>query len=332
MNDALEFLLGRPLFADLDAETVRHLAQLMVPFSVAAGETLFQEGQPSQHMYVIEHGRIAVTDRLPGDRELRMGELGPGGVIGEMALLRGIAHGATAVAIEPTDGFVIGRDAIGALTTRSDAASRRVAELIGRRATLVLRREIETLARSLGATGPGGDAMSVDAPAQVRRAAPDAGELEHLAGLPFFAGFDVEEVGAVVGPLERRWADRGAVLVAEGERPEGLLLVVHGAVEATLRGPGVAARVLLAGPGRCAGHLGTLDDGDSPVVCRARERCVVLVLGREHLQALRVSDLPLDRRLVRAIYDDVVGAVEQAQRPLARLAASGIDPGMLGTP
>jgi len=166
----------------------------------------------------------------------------------------------------------------------------------------------------------------------VRRAAPDAGELEHLAGLPFFAGFDVEEVGAVVGPLERRWADRGAVLVAEGERPEGLLLVVHGAVEATLRGPGVAARVLLAGPGRCAGHLGTLDDGDSPVVCRARERCVVLVLGREHLQALRVSDLPLDRRLVRAIYDDVVGAVEQAQRPLARLAASGIDPGMLGTP
>lgn len=332
MSDALEFLLGRPLFADLDAETVRHLSELMVPFSAAAGETLFQEGQPSRHMYVIEHGRIAVTDRLPGAHELRMGELGPGGVIGEMALLRGIAHGATAVALEPTDGYVIGREAVGALTTRSDEASRRVAELIGRRAMLVLRREVETLARSLSAAGPGDDVLTVDAPARVRRAAPEGDELHYLAGLPFFDGFEAGEVGAIVGGLERRWADRGAVLVTEGERPEGLLLVVHGAVEATLRGPGVAARVLLAGPGRCAGHLGTLDDGVSPVVCRARERCVVLLLGREHLHALRESDLPLDRRLVRALYDDVVGAVEQAQRPLARLAASGIDPGMLGAP
>lgn len=332
MSDALQFLLGRPLFADLDAETVRHLSELMVPFSAEAGETLFQEGQPSHHMYVVEHGRIAVTDRLPGAHELRMGELGPGGVIGEMALLRGIAHGATAVALEPTDGYVIGREAVGALTSRSDAASRRVAELIGRRAVLVLRREVETLARSLGAVEAGDGAAAVDPAAQVRRAVPEGDELEHLAGLPFFHGFETDEVGAIVGGLERRWADRGAVLVAEGERPEGLLLVVHGAVEATLRGPGVAARVLLAGPGRCAGHLGTLDDGVSPVVCRARERCVVLLLTREHLLALRESDLPPDRRLVRALYDDVVGAVEQAQRPLARLAASGIDPGMLGAP
>ena len=134
------------------------------------GEYLVCEGEPGDALYLIWSGRAAV---YIGDIEAPtvLGYREPGEIIGEMALLRGIAHGATAVALEPTDGYVIGREAVGALTTRSDEASRRVAELIGRRAMLVLRREVETLARSLSAAGPGDDVLTVDAPAQVRRAA-----------------------------------------------------------------------------------------------------------------------------------------------------------------
>jgi len=327
-DEALAFLAGRPLFADLDPETLRHLSDLMVPFRLDAGETLFVEGQASHRMYVVEHGRLAVSDRLPGDRELRMGEIGPGGILGEMALLRGIEHAATAVAIEPTTGYEVGRHALGVLATRSDAASLRVARLVGGRATALLRREYEVLRRAIG-SAPADVPLPLGAAG--RHPGDDGGdELSYLAGLPFFDGFEREDVAAVVEGMEWRWADRGTVLVAEDTVPGALLLVVRGAVEATLRGDGHAARVLLAGPGRCAAHLGVLDDGASPVVCRARERCVLVAIPREHVRALAHSDRPLDRRLVRAIYHDVVGAVEQAQRPLARLAASGVDPGTLG--
>lgn len=327
-DEALAFLAERPLFSDLDPGTLRHLSDLMVPFSLDPGETLFAEGQTSHRMYIVEHGRLEVSDRLPGDRRLRMGEIGAGGILGEMALLRGIEHAATAVALEPTSGYAVGRNALGVLTNRSDIASLRVTRLIGSRATALLRREYEVLARTLGTPPP--PAEVEQAAAGRRPASDDPEELAYLAGLPFFEDFEPEEVAAVVAGMEWRWADRGAVLVAEGSAPDALLLVVHGAVEATLRGDGHAARVLLAGPGRCAVHLGVLDDGPSPVMCRARERCVLVVLPREHVRALFHSDRPLDRRLVRALYHDAVGAVEQAQRPLARLAASGVDPGTLG--
>lgn len=48
------------------------------------GDLLFREGDPSDAMYVIKKGRIAIT-KVKGSGEVELAELGPGEMLGEMA-------------------------------------------------------------------------------------------------------------------------------------------------------------------------------------------------------------------------------------------------------
>jgi CRP/FNR family cyclic AMP-dependent transcriptional regulator len=48
------------------------------------GEILFREGDPSDAMYVIKKGRIAIT-KAKGTKEIVLAELVPGEMLGEMA-------------------------------------------------------------------------------------------------------------------------------------------------------------------------------------------------------------------------------------------------------
>ena len=58
-----------------------------------AGQTIFSEGQPGKLMYVVQEGQITI---LYKGREIDAA--GPGGVIGEMALIDDLPRSATAVA------------------------------------------------------------------------------------------------------------------------------------------------------------------------------------------------------------------------------------------
>lgn len=59
----------------------------------SAGQVIFKEGEPGQVMYVIQEGEVNI---FIGERLLET--TGPGGVIGEMALVDNTARSATAVA------------------------------------------------------------------------------------------------------------------------------------------------------------------------------------------------------------------------------------------
>ena len=61
--------------------------------SFAQGQTIFQEGQPAEVMYVVIEGEvdIIVHDKI-------LSSVGPGGVVGEMALIDKKARSATALA------------------------------------------------------------------------------------------------------------------------------------------------------------------------------------------------------------------------------------------
>lgn len=54
------------------------------PRILKRGEILFREGDPSEVMYVIKSGRIAIT-KAKGSSEIQLAELGPGDMLGEMA-------------------------------------------------------------------------------------------------------------------------------------------------------------------------------------------------------------------------------------------------------
>jgi CRP-like cAMP-binding protein len=65
----------------------------------SAGEVIFHQGDQGSEMYHIRSGRVAVTISRP-DGEYPLAELGPGSLLGEMALISGPPRTATATAVE----------------------------------------------------------------------------------------------------------------------------------------------------------------------------------------------------------------------------------------
>lgn len=82
VNEALIGKLARvPLFSGLDESALARIAGIVTEFDVAPGHVLIRGGDPGAGLFLIEEGTVKVTIR---GREV---ELGPGEVVGELALL-----------------------------------------------------------------------------------------------------------------------------------------------------------------------------------------------------------------------------------------------------
>jgi len=82
----LDALRASPLFADLPAEHLERLAAGARPMNLAAGETLIQEGDLADDIYVVVSGELEVTKRS-GNAEIPLARVGPGAIQGELAAL-----------------------------------------------------------------------------------------------------------------------------------------------------------------------------------------------------------------------------------------------------
>ena len=91
-----------PVFADVDDEELRHIANLMAEVSVPDGKELVREGDYSYAVLVIEEGTAKVEKS--GDT---VAELGPGDVVGEMGVLERAQRNATVVATSPMRLFTL---------------------------------------------------------------------------------------------------------------------------------------------------------------------------------------------------------------------------------
>ena len=70
------------------------------------GETVFDEGDTGDSLFMILSGRVEVHKRFGADRQL-VGTLGPGEYFGEMALLGSSPRSATTTALTPLDLLVL---------------------------------------------------------------------------------------------------------------------------------------------------------------------------------------------------------------------------------
>ena len=101
----LALLRALDLFAPLDPATTEQLARALTEVRFAAGDVLVREGEESDLFYVVETGRVQVTQ---GDRVLRTE--GPGEYFGEIGLLRDVPRTATVTAVDDTVVQVLARD------------------------------------------------------------------------------------------------------------------------------------------------------------------------------------------------------------------------------
>ena len=94
-------LLGRvPVFGELAAEDLRHVAEVTVPRRFAAGESVFREGDDSDTCYVVGAGHARAIREHADGRQITLATFGPGDIFGELAMFDDERRSAT---VEATD-------------------------------------------------------------------------------------------------------------------------------------------------------------------------------------------------------------------------------------
>lgn len=253
---------------------------------------------------------------MPGGDDVRLTSIGPGEVVGELALLGDGIRTATVRAATATVGWALARSAFEILRHDVRPAASQVVQAIGSQA----------IARLDGLYRRSSDELAGDPPpdhfahASIGEVSAERGEIDYLGGLLFFCDFTRQEIVDVTQGLPRLAVPRGAMLTPPGELPAALWIVARGAVETRMRGARASHSLRLAGPGRAVGHIGLLgDDGYCErLENRARERSVVLEMPWDRVEHLLGDHAPASRRFAAALWTDVVRALQHGERPLAR--------------
>ncbi len=108
---ATEALRRCALFARVDEGTLELCASSLRVRRYRKNETIFHQGDPGDSLYIIESGSVKIVLPSPeGEEGAIIATLMRGDFFGELALLDGAPHSATAVAIEPTEALVLRRD------------------------------------------------------------------------------------------------------------------------------------------------------------------------------------------------------------------------------
>ena len=92
-------LRSAPLFAGLDDAAWDALSARLTSRSLGRGEHLFREGDPGEALHVLVDGKIKICRAAADGRENVIAILGPGDLLGELAIFDSQERGATATAV-----------------------------------------------------------------------------------------------------------------------------------------------------------------------------------------------------------------------------------------
>jgi CRP/FNR family transcriptional regulator, cyclic AMP receptor protein len=306
-----------PLLASISPPELERVAHFMIPFEADPGDALFREGDDGDRLYVIERGRIDVEAELTGGHVHTIASIGPGEILGEVALMGGVRRSGTAVVRDPVAGWVLHRSNIEMMRLDAGAGS---VELAAALTELILGRlqdRYAAIAHEL-AVEDADPAPPAGEPAQ--RAPALRGARGYLESLLCFRHFrDGHQIEEALGGAQALELPAGAVAMSPDIPAGELLLVLRGALEVSIRRGNSVRQVRLAGPGRMAGHVGALDGRPSPVLAQAREHVVLLALPADRVRGmLRDSRAPA-RCFCAGLAEDLGRALRQAERPTARM-------------
>jgi CRP-like cAMP-binding protein len=107
--DPVKFLKEVPLFQSLEPLDTERLAASLMHQSLKKGEILFRKGSEGSALYIIKEGSIKIVLSSKNGDEVILAIFSRGDFFGEMALVDGMARSADAVALEPTEVFILNR-------------------------------------------------------------------------------------------------------------------------------------------------------------------------------------------------------------------------------
>ena len=95
-----EILKGVKLFSGLNPDELAYIASLVNTFKVKAGEYIFHEGDPADHLYILEEGRIKLTQVNLEGEQIITHYVTPGDAIGVVAVLSNIPYPVSALTLD----------------------------------------------------------------------------------------------------------------------------------------------------------------------------------------------------------------------------------------
>jgi CRP-like cAMP-binding protein len=128
MDDKRAILARLPVFSTLDPRSIEAVASLARVVAMPADTVLMREGEPAESFYVIVTGTVHVE---------RMGHfvrsMADGGFLGEIALVEGSEHTATATCATDCELLEFGSFEFGRLMARFPDVRERVEAAVARR-------------------------------------------------------------------------------------------------------------------------------------------------------------------------------------------------------
>jgi CRP/FNR family cyclic AMP-dependent transcriptional regulator len=324
-----------PLFAQLDETSeLYEILAFAAPFSLQAGALLFRQGDESDGMYVVAHGEIIVSARVPGDTEAELGRVGPGGILGELALLDRGFRSATAQARVPTTGFFFSEQFFKMLRLAQRVSALKVMQPICR---VISQRVRDRVADLAACAAPGGYTATlahvegmltsvIERPAEWpehQRQSIDDLVAEHLHVMPFFYRFTIKEVRELLRHGRLLDVQRGQLLWRRGERSARSYIVMRGAVRLSVQRQGLGELCMVLGPGQLVGAVSLMDGGPQPMDCVAREPSWLWETDVETLQGVLGGAQGISYKLFDAVVESLVDQLRRVTRAVARVAAQG---------
>jgi len=318
--------VAEPLSNPLDAGALEALRRLAQPVSFAPGAVLMRQGQAARGAFFIETGEAEARVALPGGGELAVARLGPGSVLGEMALLDQGIVSATVIARTEIRARFMERDDFRALIAQRDAAIVKVQHAV----TLILAHKLRALNAKLLACDvpedlPAGEEPAGDPLAGIPRSSSTF--FEHRRFLPLlsiFREFGAENIDAVLERAELLELPRGHWLFVAGQEVGASYIVVRGAVELSARKGPLRRRIAVLAPGEWIGAMSQLDGVVHGTSARARENSVLLEIDRAAFDSLYRAGDATASKIQRAIHRSLLQSLRHTNNHLSRLISQGL--------
>ena len=107
--DVRRVLAQHDMLQHLPEGALDRLVRVTTVRSCGTGESIFMRGDPGEAMMVVVDGRVRISRTSYDGREVVLAVLGPGDVLGEIAMIDGRERTADAAALEPTDLLILHR-------------------------------------------------------------------------------------------------------------------------------------------------------------------------------------------------------------------------------
>ena len=122
-----------PLLSGLSDAELERIAQVAVPRSFPKGARVFHEGDQSDACYIVRDGEVRVTREHSDGRAIALATLGPGEIVGELAMLDGEVRSASVEALTDIELLALAaRDMRGLLERNPDITAKLVVALTRR--------------------------------------------------------------------------------------------------------------------------------------------------------------------------------------------------------